>query len=495
MKKPLLERTFDAAVDNHRAGRLGEAEALYRKLLVIQPNHAGALRQLGVLATQLGQLDDAVKHLNRACALSPSVADCHMTLGNVLREKNDFKAAIDAYRQALRLNPRCYMSHDGLGAALRETGRLDEAVACHSRSLAINPGFPFAHYNLGVTLVDKGLPREAAASYRRAIAIHPSSSGFHWNLALALLALGEFKQGWPEYEWRWRRKNFRSPWPRFSRPRWNGEDLAGKTLLVHTEQGNGDAIQFVRYAPLLAARGARVVVLCQPALERLMKNVDGVAQVVASPEALPAFEAHCPMLSLPFHFDTGLESIPADVPYMEADRSLVDKWQAKAGAVTGRLRVGLVWAGSPAHENDRRRSLTLEQLAPLAGAGATFYSLQKGAAASRSAAPPDGMELIDLTDDLRDFADTAALISCLDLVITVDTAVGHLAGAIGKPAWVLLASPSDWRWLLNREDTPWYPTLRLFRQSTPGAWTPVIERVAAALSEHVQGTRPTAREG
>jgi Flp pilus assembly protein TadD len=483
---------FEAAVEHHQAGRLAEAEPLYRKVLALEPNHADALHLLGVLAAQIGRFDDAVGLIGRACRLRPHAADYRMHLGNALGEKKEFGAAIDAYRQALRLNPRCCFSHDALGAVLRDAGQLDEAVASHRRSLEINPNNPTAHYNLGLTLGKKGLLEEAVGSYRQAIGMHPNFADAHWNLALLLLMQGDFERGWREYEWRWHRKDFPLLWPGFSQPRWAGEDLTGKTLLIHTEQGYGDAVQFVRYAPLLAARGARVVLLCQAPLARLMKNAAGVDQVVSgtvSAGELPPIDVQCPMMSLPFHFGTRVESVPADVPYLRADPSLLPKWGAKVAASAGPLRVGLVWSGSPTNKNDRYRSVTLQQLSPLARTGATFYSLQKGPSASQAAHPPAGMALIDLTEELDDFADTAALVCNLDLVITVDTAVAHLAGAMGKPAWLLVASEQDWRWLLWREDTPWYPTLRLFRQRTPGDWAEVIDRVAAALAERSGGVR------
>jgi Flp pilus assembly protein TadD len=486
---------FEAAVEHHQAGRLSEAESLYRKELALHPNHPDALHLLGVLAAQIGRFDDAVNLIGKACALRPNVADYRMHLGNALGEKKEFAAAIEAYRHALRLNPNCYIAHDALGAVLRDSGQIDPAIASHLRSLQINPNNSTAHYNLGMTLAKKGLLEEAIGSYRRAIALQPDFPDARWNMALLLLMRGDFEQGWREYEWRWRRKDFPSLWPKFSQPRWAGEDLAGKTLLVHTEQGYGDAVQFVRYAPLLAARGAKVVLLCQAPLARLMRNADGVDQVVSaivSAHELPPFDVHCPMLSLPLHFGTRVDSIPATVPYLRPDPTLLQKWGSKLGGAARSAKVGLGWSGSPTHKNDRYRSVTLEQLSPLTRAGATFYSLQKGPAASQAAHPPAGMELIDLTQDLQDFADTAAMVSQLDLVITVDTAIAHLAGAMGKPAWVLLATEQDWRWLLNRNDTPWYPTLRLFRQRTPGDWAEVIGRVAGALAEYGPGLRVAA---
>jgi Flp pilus assembly protein TadD len=494
---------FDTAVEHHQAGRLPEAEALYRKVLALEPNHADALHLLGVLAAQSFRFGEATDLIGKACALSPNVADYRRHLGNAMSDKRDYHGAADAYRQALKLQPTCYVSHDGLGAALRETGQLDEALACHRRSLATNPNNVVAHLNLGITLGKKGLLQEAIASYRRAIALAPNTCDAHWNLSQLLLLLGDYEQGWREYEWRWQRKNFPTMWRALPQPRWTGEDLTGKTLLVHTEQGYGDAIQFVRYVPMLAARGARVVLLCQPAMARLLNGVAGVERIVpgiASPADLPPFDFHCPIMSLPFLFETRLDSVPANIPYLKPEPSLLQHWRAKVNvaAVGSKIgprrvngpKVGLVWAGNPEHINDAHRSATLEHFAPLAGAGATFYSLQKGPAAVQVTSPPKGMELIDLTEDLRDFADTAALVSSLDLVITVDTAVAHVAGALGIPAWVLVARcEHDWRWMIDREDTPWYPAMRLFRQSIPGQWPQVVERMARELADYSQANR------
>jgi Flp pilus assembly protein TadD len=492
----MKQSRFETAVEHHQAGRLTEAEPLYREVLMCEPNHADALHLLGVLAAQSFRFGEATELIGKACALAPNVAAYRRHLGNAMSEKKDFHGAVDAYGQALRLVPDCYVSHDGLGAALRETGQFDEALQSHRRSLALNPNNVIAHLNLGITLGKKGLLQEAIDSYRRAIAIAPNTCDAHWNLSQLLLLLGDYEHGWREYEWRWQRKNFPTMWRALPQPRWTGEELAGKTLLVHTEQGYGDAIQFVRYVPMLAARGARVVLLCQPRMARLLQSVDGMHQIVPgieSPADLPPFDFHCPMMSLPHLFGARLVSVPADTPYLTADPYLMQHWSSKVNGATRGLKigpdkanapkVGLVWAGNPEHINDAHRSTTLEQLAPLAGAGATFYSLQKGPAASQATSPPRSMQLIDLTEELQDFADTAALLSNLDLVITVDTAVAHVAGALGKPVWVLIAKgEQDWRWMLDREDTPWYPTMRLFRQSVPGQWGQVVQRVSRALA-------------
>jgi hypothetical protein len=260
-------------------------------------------------------------------------------------------------------------------------------------------------------------------------------------------------------------------------------------MLVYSEQGIGDTIQFVRYAPLLARRGARVILQCQPELKPLFQSLEGVDCVLSTSEALPPFDVQAPLLSLPLALGTTLESIPAQVPYLKADPALAEAWRAKLAPAGRCLKVGLAWAGNPKHRNDRNRSMPLSVLAPLAGVGGVrFYSLQKGDAAGQAKGPPPGMDLVDLTQELNDFADTAAFVANLDLVISVDTAAVHLAGAMAKPVWTLLPFFSDWRWLLDREDSPWYPTMRLFRQRTRGEWGGVVERVVKELDRGVQGS-------
>jgi tetratricopeptide (TPR) repeat protein len=350
----------------------------------------------------------------------------------------------------------------------------------------LNPELVEAHLNLGVALMAKTDVVPAITSFRRAIDLRPDSAKAHYNLALALLSSGNFREGWTENEWRWLCKGFTTPLRRFTQPLWDGSPLHGRTILLHCEQGFGDSIQFIRYAPLVAERGGRVVLWAPPELLSLMRGVQGV-ETVATAEPFPPFDVHCPLLSLPRALDTRLESIPANVPYLFADPVRTARWKDKVVASANGLKIGLAWAGRPTHTNDRNRSIGLKQLAPLAEiTGVTFYSLQKGSSAHHAAGAPSGMNLIDLTDELHDFADTAALIENLDMVIAVDTSVAHLAGAMGKRVWVLLPFSADWRWLLNREDNPWYPTMRLFRQKQIGNWDATIIELARALKSQVK---------
>ncbi|MGD0138150.1 MAG: tetratricopeptide repeat protein [Tepidisphaeraceae bacterium] len=548
-----IQQAFDLALQHDQAGRLQEAEQLYRQILARQPNHAQALHLLGVLAGRAGQKDVAVELIRRAIAFRPDYAEAHYNLGNALKDKGQLDEAIAAFRQAIALNPNlpeahinvgnawkdkgqldeaiaAYRqaialrpnyaeAHNNLGNALRIKGQLDESIAAYRQAIALRPNYPEAHINLGNAWNYKGQLDEAIAAYRQAIALRPNFAEAlsnlgnvlkdngqadeavaaflqaialnpnlpepHYNLSLSLLALGDFHQGWEEHEWRWKCKEFPSAARNFAQPRWDGCPLEGRSLLLHTEQGLGDAVQFIRYLPLAAQRGARIIIECQAELQRLFQTMSGNYQTVVRGQPLPAFDLHCPLLSLPWVFGTNLASIPNDVPYLHADAEDAGRWQDRLGGHCALLKVGLAWAGKPTHQNDRNRSMKLARLAPLGQLpGVHFFSLQKGTAAAEAKAPPAGMELVDWTEELKDFADTAALIANLDLVIAVDTAVVHLAGAMGKPVWTLLPFASDWRWLLDRADSPWYPTMRLFRQATPGDWDGVIRRVAAELSRH-----------
>ncbi len=337
---------------------------------------------------------------------------------------------------------------------------------------------------LGNLLADRGRYDEAAVAFRRAIQLKPDYALAHWNLSLILLLWGDFENGWAEHEWR-RRTTVESHPREFEQPMWDGGDLHGRTILLHHEQGFGDMIQFVRYAPLVAERGGRVILSCPAELASLLREIPEIAEVHDGDD-LPEFDCHCPMLSLPFVFKTRLETIPAKTPYLKAPDESVARWREILGAKNGKLRVGLAWAGNPRRRLDRRRSVTLEQLEPLAMVkGIRFYSLQKSRTPQASAGVPAGMELIDLSDRLPDFAETAGAIENLDLVISVDTAVAHLAGTMGKPVWVLVGFVPASRWMLDRNDSPWYPTMRLFRQPAMDDWETPIAQIAQALKEMI----------
>jgi len=478
-----IQQAFDLALQHRQAGRLHEAEQICRHIVARQPKHAEAHNNLGNLLAEKGQFDEAITTYRQAIALVPNYAEAHSNLGNALTKQGQLDEALAAYRRAIALNPNLPDAQSNLGAVLRTKGQLDEAIAAHRRAIALRPNFPAAHSNLGVALRDKGQLDDAIAAYRQAIEFNPNIADLHYNLAFALLLQGDFQQGWKEHEWRWKFKEFSSTRRNLAQPLWNGSDLTGRTILLHAEQGLGDTIQFVRYVPLVAERGGKVIFGGQPQLRRLLQGVPGIAKWLAAGEVIPPFDVHCPLLSLPLAFRTTLESIPSKLPYLFPDPELLRAWRPKLAAYPAQLKVGVAWAGKPTHENDRNRSMTLAQLAPLMQVpGARFFSLQKGEPAAQARTLPAALRLVDWTDDLNDFADTAALIANLDLVISVDTAVAHLAGAMGKPVWLMLPFAPDWRWLLDQSDSPWYPTMRLFRQTVRAEWNSVILRIADALS-------------
>ncbi|MGD0462048.1 MAG: tetratricopeptide repeat protein [Tepidisphaeraceae bacterium] len=465
-------------------GRLDEAIASYRRAIELAPDLASAYSNLGQALCDQGKAEDALAACRRAIHLKPDFAEAHNVLGLALTAGKRFDEAIAEFGRTLQLKPGFIYAHNNLGAALYQAGKIDEAILEYRRALELDPDDPQILTNLGLGLWARGRQDEAIAAYRRAIRFKSDFSEAHYNLSVSLLLKGEFEDGWREYEYRLHGKELTSR-PRIcSQPLWNGEELHGRTILLDAEQGYGDVIQFIRYVPHIVSRGGRVILMGYAEQVRLLEGVPGIEQILTR-EPLPAFDVYCPLASLPQVFATRLDSIPAEVPYLKADPSLAKLWGKKLGPRTDQLRVGLVWAGRPTHKRDRERSISLSQLAPLATAGGvTFYSLQMGEAASQANHPPPGMELLDLTADLRDFADTAGLISHLDLVVSVDTAVVHLAGAMGKPVWVLLSFVPDWRWLLDRDDSPWYPTMRLFRQKSPGEWNDVVRRVAHAIGRY-----------
>ncbi len=506
-----------AALRHHEAGRWPEAETLYRRVLDADPAHADGLHLLGVLAHQRGEHARAVALITRAIAVAPQVAACHANLGLALRALGRIEEAIACYRTALELTPAFPEACNSLGSALGDLGRLDEAVACFRRAAALRPDYPEAQNNLGTALQEQGRMADAITRYRKAIALRPDyveahgnladalrnqerldeaiaccrraiglqpdAAEAHHNLALALLTRGDMEEGWREYEWRWKTPQMAADAPRVPQPQWRGEAAPGRTLLIHAEQGFGDALQFCRYATLAAASGLRVVLEVQQSLVRLLSTLAGVERVVARGAKRPTFDLHCPMLSLPLALGTTVDTIPAPGPYLHADASEAAAWRTRLGADRGGPLVGIVWAGDPCLHSpalaavDRRRSLAPEQLAPLLElAGPRFVSLQRSGA---RAAP--NLKLLDLMHEVEDFADTAALIAGLDLVISADTAVAHLAAAMGKPVWLLNRFGPCWRWLLGRRDSPWYPTLRLYRQPSPGDWGAVIAEVARDL--------------
>jgi Flp pilus assembly protein TadD len=464
-----------------------EAARCYAQALQLQPDLSEAAFNLGVLFQAMDQLPQAISCYRRTLQLQPGYVPAWGNLGVALRDAGENSEAIASFRQALRLEPGSSSVLNNLGNALRSGFRLDEAITAFREALRREPANAGIYENLANALREAGRPAEAVVYLRKALRLQPDFAEAHWDLAFALLLQGDFARGLDEYEWRWQLADF--PHREFAAPLWQGEDLADHTLLVHTEQGAGDAIQFVRFANTVAAMGGRVVLECPRSLAALFASVEGISAVVVRDDPLPDYDWHVPLLSLPHRLGTRLDSIPAAVPYL---RSPSDRQVSLPPSVFEKrapLKVGLAWQGNPKHKNDKQRSLPLALLEPLfALENVAFYSLQADVADLRGGAPSPG-RLLDLSSLLGDYGDTAALLEQLDLVISVDTSVAHLAGALARPAWVLLPFAPDWRWLAEREDSPWYPTLRLFRQPAPGDWASVVETVRATLAVWAPMTR------
>jgi tetratricopeptide (TPR) repeat protein len=580
-----VEQALEFAITQHQAGRLAEAEAIYRQILAVQPDHAEALHLLGLIALALGRFDaaseligkaitqsaqpvyysnlgevyrragrlqEAITYFHHALALDPASANTHLNLGAALIRVGQLDEAIVSSRRALALQADLPDAHLNLGVALANTGRLDEAIESYQRALALRPDFAEVHNNLGSALADKGQLEDASTCYQRALAISPEHAetnnnlgnaflevdqwseaiacfrraldarpqyaeaysnlgvalrgarqfteallsfrqaiicdpnfaAAHWNLASTLLLLGRYEEGWKEYEWRW--SGLSIPRRIFSAPQWDGAPLLDQTLLIHAEQGFGDTIQFVRYLPFVRERlgaAARVIFECPLRLKRLLTGTNDwaseiVYRQIGDDRALPPFDLHLPLLSLPLALQR-FTPLPTKAPYLHADSELCAIWRNRLGS-DSTFRVGVAWAGNRTHKDDRRRSIDPQEFMPILGVpGVAFYSLQIETWNTGQSSPP--AEFIDFTAHVTDFADTAAFIAELDLIISVDTATAHLAGALGRPVWTLLPFVPDWRWGLEGEDTPWYPTMRLFRQRTAGDWEEVVNRVADAL--------------
>jgi len=469
----------------------GEAEEHYRRVLMQQPENAAALRELGQLLSargyalqERGELDAAIECYQEALALDPSQVQAHNNLGNAYKDLGRMHDALDSYRSAIAVDGALAEAHLNLGIALHQAEAFGEAAECYRTALKLEPVLADASLNLGYLLEHEGDARGARDCYRLAISARPEFAEAHFNYALQLLQSGDFEKGWDEYEWRLKMPDLARFWPHADRPRWNGSELGGENILLYAEQGFGDAIQFMRYAPLVAKRGGNVILSCAPKLMALFRGSSGVSAVHNAEEAPPDFDTCCSLLSLPRLFRTTLETIPATVPYLHPREELAEQWKARLAASGPGLKVGLFWSTESKNRMTPLRSLDLDMFAPLAGIpGVVFFSLQRGVAAAQAARPPQGMTLVDPTAALGDFSDDAALISNLDLVISINTATAHLAGALGKPIWTLIHFPADWRWLVGRDDSPWYPTMRLFRRGRADSWNDVIRRVGHALRQ------------
>lgn len=476
--------------------RYGEGLASADRAVALQPAFADAWNNRGNALAGLNRPLEALDTFDRALALMPDFAPCWNNRACLLRDMGRTDEALANLDHALALQPNYAIAWSNRGNVLSDMSRPQEAERSYRRALELAPAFAEAWNNLGLTQIDLSQHEDALSSYERALALDPASVETHWNQSLCLLQTGRFEAGWQKYERRWERTRIKADRRSFAQPLWLGDfPIDGKTILLHVEQGLGDTLQFCRYATLVSKLGAKVVLEVPPPLMRLMATLDGIDQLIEAGQPLPPFDCHCPLLSLPLAFRTDEASIPSATPYLFADAEATRAWReridAQAHALADhRLKVGLVWAGenrshvAELRKIDGRRSIAFERFAPVLDVPSVrFFSLQKGAAASQLSGSELGGRVVDYTPELHDFADTAALVANLDLVISVDTSTAHLAGALDKPVWILNRLDSCWRWLLERSDTPWYRSARLFRQPALGDWDSVMQVTREALAE------------
>ncbi|HYV39809.1 MAG TPA: tetratricopeptide repeat protein [Gemmataceae bacterium] len=471
----------------------------------LMPTYAAAHHNLGSIRDHKHKFDEAVQSFHEALRLLPAYPEAYYSLANTLKRQNKLDEALTCYQQAIRLKPDFVDACNNCAALLCALGRFAEAEVQYQNALRQKPDYTEARTNLGVLHRDQGRFEEALAQFDQALALQPDFAEVHYNRALVWLLLGDLERGWPEFAWRWRQKNYYNR--RFPQPLWDGTPLDGRTILLHAEQGFGDTFQMIRYAAVAKARGGRVIAECQSGLQHLVKTAPGIEQLLTYGSTLPPFDVHSPLLDLPGICHTTLDTIPGTVPYLQADPELMEKWrECRVGGVFGthqftkvgsedsthpttrhsQFLIGIAWQGNPNYGLDRIRSIPLNQFAPLAKIeGVRFVSLQKRWGIEQIANVKQQFEVLDLSDRLDEtsgaFMDTAAIMKNLDLVICSDSAVAHLAGALGVPVWLALPFVPDWRWLLERDDSPWYPTMRLFRQKRYGEWEDVFEKIAEAL--------------
>jgi tetratricopeptide (TPR) repeat protein len=499
-------------------GRLEESLGEYRQAILLRPDYAEAYNNLAMVFQSRGKCSQAIENYKQAAQLAPDCAEIHYNLANALsaggrlgeaadsykralklkpdyaeaynnlaislREQGEIEQATENYRRAIRLEPDCVRFHSNLASILQHQGRLAEALVHCERAVGLAPDCAEVYHNLASVLRDQGRCDEAVEQNRRAIGLRPEHAETHWNQAIAHLLNGDFSEGWKEYEWRRKTDSRASAYPHTHRkPIWNGEFLAGKRLLVHCEQGLGDCIQFVRYLPMVKASGAAVIFEAWPSLCGLLKEFDEIDELVElsfETKTRAQFDCCASIMDLPGIFGTVEETIPASVPYIHADPARAEYWRRKLAGPD--FKVGIVWAGSARHANDHNRSCRLEHFAPIGRIeGIKLYGLQKGEPARQADELAGEVALENLAEHFADFTDAAAAIESLDMVISVDTAVLHLAGAMGKPVWALLPFAPDWRWMLGRADSPWYPTMKLFRQEEWGDWNSVLRNVTEEL--------------
>jgi tetratricopeptide (TPR) repeat protein len=473
-----------------RLGRPDLAVNAHARAAQLQPNSAEFLANLGHAYAMCGRNAEALPHFQRAAQLAPNHLETQENMAACLEQLNRFDEAIAVAKSLLARDGSRLSHYCILGNAYLNQGNLEECEIALRNALRIKE-HPDPHQILAVCLTRQGRFDEAVAEIETAIAARPDWVEAHFSKALILMFAGRYEEAWPHYEWRWKHPRMDSWRHVTNKPLWDGSPLEGKTIFLYAEQGLGDTIYFSRYATLVAQRGGQVILEVQPGMRHLMQSVPKVTQVIERGEKVPPFDTHAPLLSLPGIFKTSLETIPADVPYITPPPAKLEQWKQIIGDGGGKLKVGIGWEGGAFQRENHLRSTTLAAFAPLAAIlGVRFYSLQKGPAAQQAQRPPAGMDLVNLDAHIKDFSDTAAAVANLDLVISIDTSIIHVAGAMGRPVWTLLGLHLGHMWLSRREDTPWYPTMRLFRQEKLGQWPAVIERVAGELAQYVERNRP-----
>jgi tetratricopeptide (TPR) repeat protein len=473
-----------------RMGRLHDALVSYDQAVALDPSSEGAFNNRGLALHELARVDEALKSFDQAIALNPGNASAHNSRANTLKDMQRLEEALVSYDLAIALRPDYADALKNRGTVLQEMRRLDEALESYDRAIGLRPDYAEALNNRGSALCHLKRIDEALANYDRAIALNPGFANAFLNRAMARLLDGRFREGWSDYEWRWQ-ANGAPTRPVIDAPVWEGEDLAGRRIAVYAEQGLGDVIQFARYLPLLVRRGAAVTFLASPKLVRLLRPLSSEIEVVASTERSCSFDFQCALLSLPLRLGTELSTIPGEIPYLRAEEHLVERWARELGG--DGFKIGIAWQGKREQAINLGRSIPLSEFAALCQVpDVRLISLQKGDGLEQLLHLPPSLKLETLAsfDEGPDaFVDTAAVMENLDLIITSDTAVAHLAGALGRPTWIALKSVPDWRWLLDRADSPWYPTIRLFRQETEGDWNSVFSRMREELRSQIGRTR------
>lgn len=465
-----------------QAGRFEEALNCFTRASIVQPNEFAVYFNCGTALKELGRHEDALASFDKTLSLNPNFAEAYGSRGSVFNSLGRFDEALASFDQAIVCNAKYANAHNNRGAVLHKIfKRHDEALVSLNKAIALKPRFAEAHYNRALLLSAMGKFDAALASYDRAIQINASYVDANYNKALLLLLLGQYEKGWPLYEWRWKTEQFKYDFRAFKQPLWLGDQaLTGKTILLHAEQGFGDLIQIVRYLPMVTALGAKVVLEAPATLMTLLRTLKAEFTLLAKGDGFPSFDLHCPIMSLPLAFRSTVDTIPAAIPYLSAEPDKQLQVQKRRGERV-RPRVGLAWSGNPKHLNDRNRSMPLNALKPLLDLDFEYHSLHQQLTQEDELLLDEWGRIQFHGAELMDYSDTAALIAELDLVITVDTSVAHLAGALGKKVWILLPYAPDFRWLMGRDDSPWYATARLFRQGQLGDWDGVIAALRVEL--------------